>query len=333
MIPVSKLRGYLGGFDLTDVLQLISQHQKTGTLRVEHGEEWCVLRFENGRFVGLSCSFAGGYLDLGEMLVAGGLLLPRQLQDLRQQELRQGTAFDDLLTGGKIISADRLAELNQVRLYEALAVILRWKSGSYRFTPGRDAGRSPFFNPQPADFVVLEILRQLDEMEVLRQQVGPPEQLFEVLTTFAGGEVLFGDEIDEQYDETERGILAALRRGATVAESRDTTMCGTYRAYRSIAAFIANGLVVPLGIKVELPTGAVRLVTRIQRLPDLLLPLLLILLVAVGIQSFIRPVLPAWHRASPAAGLGIILEPRYQLAVSERRQAEKLLEYSPPQSK
>jgi len=60
----NELKGYLGGFDLTDVLQLISQQQKTGILTVKSTVGQIALSFKGGQIIGMNPGMPNQEFDL-----------------------------------------------------------------------------------------------------------------------------------------------------------------------------------------------------------------------------------------------------------------------------
>ncbi|MCK4377961.1 MAG: DUF4388 domain-containing protein, partial [Deltaproteobacteria bacterium] len=90
----NELKGYLGGFDLTDVLQLISQQQKTGILTVKSTAGQVDLSFKGGQIIGMNPGMLNQEFDLEQILKKSGRLLASRLSNLRQEQIRRNISLE-----------------------------------------------------------------------------------------------------------------------------------------------------------------------------------------------------------------------------------------------
>ncbi|MBN2332998.1 MAG: DUF4388 domain-containing protein [Deltaproteobacteria bacterium] len=247
----NELKGYLGGFDLTDVLQLISQQQKTGILKVESSEGNCSWFFKEGMIVGMSSSLANHAFDLEEMMKKSGRLSPAQSSTMRHEQIRRETSMERVLVDHGILSHQEMAAFNQMRLFEILAAMLGWKKGSYSFEPTRSLYETPYLQPQPSDYILLEILRQTDELSLFEKHVASLEAIYEPCSTFAADsdDALFLADFREQLTAEEEQILALVKQHLTVQEIIDRSLHGRYNVYRILAGFLKRGIIAEKGKK------------------------------------------------------------------------------------
>ncbi len=251
MSETTELKGYLGGFDLTDVLQLISQQQKTGILSIESDHGSCSWHFKDGMLVGLNVNLNDNKFDLQELLLKAGRLQPREAVQLRQEQLRLRTSLEQLLLSKGILDREEMIRLNQTRLFELLAYVLAWKKGSYTFMVSGNLHYTPFLPPQQSDFLLLEILRQMDEMHHFEKAIASEYTIFEPVSTFAADveDDFFHQEISSQLPAAEKEIFALVCAGLSVQDIIDKSLQGRYNVYRTLNYFLEKGIIAPRGEK------------------------------------------------------------------------------------
>jgi len=251
MVGNSELKGYLGGFDLTDVLQMISQQQKTGILTVKSSVGQVALSFRGGQIVGINPEMANQEFDLEQMLKKSGKLPISRLNNLRQEQVRRHTSLEKILVEHEVMNAEEIGSLNLLRVFEALECILRWEKGSYSFQPTAMLHETPYLPPQPSDFVLFEILRQMDELSVFEQQIPSVNSIFESVSTFASetNDDLFSEDFKERLSVEEQHILELVSNGCTVQDIIDKSSQGKYHVYRILHSFLESGIIAQKGEK------------------------------------------------------------------------------------
>lgn len=247
----NELKGYLGGFDLTDVLQLISQQQKTGMLTVKSNADQVVLSFKSGQIIGMNPGMANQEFDLEQMLKKSGWLSVSWLNNLRQEQIRQNISLEQMLVEHEVMNAEEIGRLNLLRIFEALACILRWKKGSYTFQPTSMVQETPYLPPQPSDFVLFEILRQMDELSVFEHNIPSVNAIYETVSTFASetDDNLFSEDFKDSLPLEEQTILELVTKNNTVQDIIDESLLGKYNVYRILNSFSESGIIAQKGEK------------------------------------------------------------------------------------
>ncbi len=251
MVGNNELKGYLGGFDLTDVLQMISQQQKTGILTVKGSAGQISLSFRDGQIIGIKPDMANQEFDLEQMLKKSGKLSISRLNNLRQEQIHHHATLEKMLVEHEIMSAEEIGNLNLLRIFEALECVLRWKKGSYSFQPTSILHETPYLPPQPSDFVLFEILRQMDELSVFEQHIPSVNSIFEAVSTFASeaDDDLFSEDFKERLSIEEQHILELVSNGCTVQDIIDKSLQGKYNVYRTLHSFLESGIIAQKGEK------------------------------------------------------------------------------------
>jgi hypothetical protein len=251
MVGNNELKGYLGGFDLTDVLQMISQQQKTGILTVKGSAGQVALSFRGGQIIGINPDMDDQGFDLEQMLKKPGKLSMSRLNNLRQEQIRRHTSLEKTLVEHEIMNAEEIGNLNLLRIFEALECVLRWKKGSYSFQPTSILHETPYLPPQPSDFVLFEILRQMDELSVFEQHIPSVNSIFEAVSTFASetDDDLFSEDFKERLSVEEQHVLELVSGGCTVQDIIDKSLQGKYNVYRILHSFLESGIIAQKGEK------------------------------------------------------------------------------------
>ncbi len=247
----NELKGYLGGFDLTDVLQLISQQQKTGILTVKSTVGQIALSFKGGQIIGMNPGMPNQEFDLEQMLKKSGRLLASRLSNLRQEQIRRNISLEQILVEHEVMNAEEVGRLNLLRIFEALTCILKWKKGSYTFQPTSIVHETPYLPPQPSDFVLFEILRQMDEFSVFEQNIPSANAIYESVSTFASetDDNLFSEDFKDRLPVEERTILELVTKNNTVQDITDKSLLGKYNVYRILNYFLESGIIAQKGEK------------------------------------------------------------------------------------
>ncbi len=247
----NELKGYLGGFDLTDVLQLISQQQKTGMLTVKSTADQVVLSFKGGQIIGINPEMANHEFDLEQMLKKSGQVLASQLNNLRQEQIRRNISLEQMLVEHEVMNAEEVGKLNLLRIFEALECILKWKKGSYTFQPTSMVHETPYLPPQPSDFVLFEILRQMDELSIFEQNIPSANSIYESVSTFASemDDNLFSEDFKDSLQVEEQTILELVTKNNTVQDIIDKSLMGKYNVYRILNSFLESGIIAQKGEK------------------------------------------------------------------------------------
>lgn len=252
------LNANLENFELTDVMQLITQQVKCGVLSVEGSNGSCSWSFNEGSLVGFDCNFPGHILDLKNILRQSGTLDDKRLVRLHESEdLNSVQALEKALVKNNICNRDELEKLNLRRLIESFIITLQWTKGRYKFIPTSEIKNHAFLAPQDANFIILEALRQIDEMAVMKKRLQPLEQIYESTLTLADDETannndtLFQDGLRDQFDGDEFKVYKLFDGQRSLQNILENSITGQFHSCRTMLNFIERGIIAPLNKEVE----------------------------------------------------------------------------------
>lgn len=183
------LRGTLGDFALTDILQLIGLQRKTGLLVLRHEDEEVTVGFEGGKVVSADSSARPTELKVGQLLVRAGKLTESRLdQALKiQQETLQRLGHVLMRRGW--IERETLAKNLQLQILETVYDLFRWRDGEYDFQPDRkvDWDRE-LVTPIPSETLLMEGAQMVDEWPIIERVI--PSRAAVLRPTAAAAHVL-----------------------------------------------------------------------------------------------------------------------------------------------
>ncbi len=247
------LNANLENFELTDVMQLITQQVKCGILSVEGSNGSCSWSFNEGNLVDFDCNFPGHILDLKNILKQAGTLDDKQLILIHESEdLNSSQAFEKALIKKNICKRDELEKINLRRLIESFIITLQWTKGRYKFIPTSEINRNRFLAPQDANFIVLEALRQIDEMAVIKKRLQPLDRVYVSSLTLDNDETaaedsaLFQEGLHDQFDNDEFEVYKLFDGKRSLREVLENSITGQFHTCRTMLNFIERGIVTPL---------------------------------------------------------------------------------------
>ncbi len=172
------LHGNLRDFGIGEVFQLIGQQQKTGILEVALEEIRIRVTFDGG--VVVWGEQAGPYPEagVGQKLVRTGVLTPERLVELEHAIHAGADGLLALLLASGEVPAAELEDTVDLVTRDTIFTLLRWSRGSFHFTAQpvfhtRDAERL-----MPADQILMDGLRMLDEWGSLHEAARNEDTVF-----------------------------------------------------------------------------------------------------------------------------------------------------------
>lgn len=155
------LQGRLGAFSISDLFQMLSYTQKTGTLTLIQGWNNRTMTFEGGR---ISYVAAGSRLPtIPDLLARLGRLKREHLESLRERGLRSEEAMLRHLRLAHVISEDDIAACEEQLLEISIFTLFLWRNCYFTFK----AGERNFDGGVPVSIdsmrLIIEGTRRVDE--------------------------------------------------------------------------------------------------------------------------------------------------------------------------
>ncbi len=175
------LHGTLKDFGIADILQLIAQQQKSGTLVLKAQDAEVSLGFRDGNIVTVESAFKKKKDLLGNLLVRAELITQQQLDQALEMQKRTLQRIGDVLVASRVVSEEKLAQMRQLQATQTLYRLFAWKTGTYEFEPGEVELDTEPITPLRAESVLMEGFRMVDEWPLVRKRISNYEMTFERL--------------------------------------------------------------------------------------------------------------------------------------------------------
>jgi len=238
------LHGNLRDFGIGEVFQLIGQQQKTGMLEVSDDKTRLRVFFEGGAVVYGERAGAYDQAALADMLVRTGLVTPQRLVELERRIAEEEVALDALLTERGELPAEQVDEIIDLVTRETLFELLRWTRGSFHFTSRNVSHRRDPSRCIPAEQLLMDGLRMVDEWRTFDEYAVAPDSVFVQsgrFETFREGQ----SAEPEQLAVAERLFLLVDGRTPT-GRVVDLSRLGSFEGARWLSGFRRAGIIEPI---------------------------------------------------------------------------------------
>jgi len=236
------LHGNLRDFGIGEVFQLIGQQQKTGILEVSDDEVRLRVAFDGGSVVYGERVGAYEQSALGDMLVRTGLVTPHRLVSLERQIAERGARLEALLREGGELAGAQLDEMISLVTRETLFELLRWTRGSFHFTAGTVSHDRDASQCIPAEQLLMDGLRMVDEWRSFDEAALDPDAVFEPSGRFEEFRLTEPGESPDRLAVAERLFLQIDGR-QPVRRVVDLSRLGTFEGARWLTRFRRAGLI------------------------------------------------------------------------------------------
>jgi hypothetical protein len=154
------VEGSLDLFQLPEILQIISQEQKTGILTVQGQNDIIAISFLGGRMVAADALNSTVEDGLGEVLLQQNLLTRREHEAALAEKRRSGRRLMDVLEESGTLERAQLLEALRALTFELLEKLLTWRQGDFKFYSGEEVSYEEGFRPIRVEDLLLANLPQ-----------------------------------------------------------------------------------------------------------------------------------------------------------------------------
>ncbi|HZI15347.1 MAG TPA: DUF4388 domain-containing protein [Myxococcus sp.] len=229
-----SLKGTLKDFGIGDILQLIGQQQKTGTLHFLNKDQEVKVGFKDGHIIKAE-SITRKRKDLiGTMLVRAELITETQLEAALETQRRTLKRLGDVLVSSQALSAEKFQAMMQLQATETLYRLFTWKAGTYEFVQEPVEPDAEAIRPLRAETVLMEGFRMVDEWPVIRKKIHRDDLTFERLKALPqprpddeGGEL-------GSIGPTERRVYEEITPGRDLRKLVDVCCQGEFETCKAL---------------------------------------------------------------------------------------------------
>lgn len=175
------IRGSLSEASLADVLQLLALGQKTGVLSLAREGSFGAVHFDRGMI--WHAALVNRRDRLGDRLVRAGLLdadvLARLNADMPDDDDRH---LARALLSEELVEPEVLARECRTLVEEVVCALFTWNTGTFAFEP-QSSPSDPLIVALPADSLLMEAARRVDEWTQIEKKVPSLDLIFELDVT------------------------------------------------------------------------------------------------------------------------------------------------------
>ncbi len=239
------LHGNLRAFGVGEVFQLIGQQRKTGVLEVDGDQSRLRIAFDSGDVVWGETAGPYAEFGLGEMLVRTGLLTPERNVEIEREIQEHDASLSQILEGTGELRSDQIEDTLDLLTRDTVFELLRWSSGSFHFTTqplshARDVSRM-----MPAEQILMDGLRMVDEWRTLDEDAIDPDSVFRRSGHFDADRAGLAGDSPARAAQAERLFLLTDGRLPT-RRVIDLSRLGTFEGTRVLSELRRAGLVTPI---------------------------------------------------------------------------------------
>jgi len=246
------LEGELKDFNILEVIQLLGQQGKTGVLRVwglgKKDAEAGIFFFDGKITHATSTERAKGDL-LGERLAKTGIISRDKLQTALRTQKKAGRFLGEVVVEAGM--AEKQAVLNAIytQVHELVYEVFRLEGGKFKFDPLSGEAFPKVSVQLPADEVMLNILKMVDEWPEIEKKAPSPTMVLQKSGTLEE----HGIELAEAHDAVYRMVDGTR----SVQEIIEMSLAGKFATLEILASLIEGGDIKEVGIKRGLPPARV----------------------------------------------------------------------------
>jgi hypothetical protein len=243
------LRGNLRDFGIGEVFQLIGQQRKTGILEVEGTAEKLRMGFLEGAVVWATPAGPHQYSALGDMLVRVGLLTPDRLVQLEQQLHEGQESLEHLVIQQGDLDSRQIEAIGELVTSETIFALLRLNEGSFHFTAGKIPQDLESSTLLPAEQILMDGLRMVDEWRAMDEAVTCETTVFQRVGRFETYREASREDSPEELALAEKLFLLIDGR-LTTRRIIDLSRLGTFEGSRILSRLREAGVIEPIDAEV-----------------------------------------------------------------------------------
>jgi len=236
------LRGNLTDFGIAEVFQLIGQQRKTGVLVIEEGRLHVRLAFDGGAVVWAAPVGSSDHAVLGDRLVRCGLLTRARLAELEAEGESSARSLPALIVASGAVREEDLAQVRDLLTRDTIFQVLRLQTGSFDFTAQTVRHDQPSSALLPAEQILMDGLRMVDEWRTFADFVPSGDIVFEATGSLEDYRRRVQGDSRQRLPSIER-VFQLVDGRLPVSRIIDLSRVGTFEATRALAELRRNALI------------------------------------------------------------------------------------------
>jgi len=259
------LQGSLDDFNILNILQMIKLEGKTGRLTLSEKDDLVRITFDNGAIIFAEGSPARDTARIEGTLLSNRLVDKPGWEEVRREHEDKLKPYFELLS--KKVPSQIVIELIKRQVLDSVYYALRWKTGTYEFTPMKGVKyNEKIMTPMDVDALLMEGCRIADEWPRACAAI-PPLDSFVVKNILgeeeeddsATAKAAVEDSVDFkgslEYEilaargvnlrDSEINVLSVIGKGMTIQQALDSARQGHFTSLEAIKRLLQTGVLKP----------------------------------------------------------------------------------------
>jgi hypothetical protein len=233
-----SLTGNLNTISFPDLLQLLSQGKKTGTLTLSRHRMQKQIAFRNGNVI-YACSVNDKEDLFGSMLLKRGRISKSDLKRALQVQKSSGKKLGTVLVELDLFSREEVIEALKLQIEEIVYTLFGWDEAQFGFDEGKLPPDDQIQTELNTVNIIMEGTRRIDEwVEVQKVLPGPDVPLKPVLVPQG-----IREEVRLTLDEFQMLVLVDGNR--TVPDLLELSPVGEFVTSKALYKLVVAGLIEP----------------------------------------------------------------------------------------
>jgi len=166
------LKGNLDDFNIVNILQMIKLEGKTGRLTLAENEEQVKITFDEGNIIYAEGTPLKDEKRIQSTLLSNSILKDKEWLEIQKEHEDKLKPYWEILS--KKVTSQILVELISRQAVDTVYYALRWKIGSYEFTPIKNIKyNKKVMTPMDVDGLLMEGCRIADEWSRVSTSIPP----------------------------------------------------------------------------------------------------------------------------------------------------------------
>ena len=229
-----SLKGTLDSFQLGSLLQLLSNDQKTGVLRITDHQNEAMIYMKDGTIVYASSSKKEH--QLGRILITDGIVSEHALKKGLETAKKKKQKIGKTLIQEGYLSLETLKEVLHHQVKEILCSLFFWKAGRFEFEEKALRMDANLVTKMNTLEIVLEASRRIDEWSLIKSEIENDELIFKICEKAQ-------QKSEVNLNKNEWRILSLIDGRRTVRQIIKKSGCDDFSAFKSLCSLQLSGLV------------------------------------------------------------------------------------------
>ncbi len=232
------LKGTISDFGIADIFQLIGQQRKTGVLVLNDQVDDIRIHYRDGNIIRAESATRPKQMLLGNMLVNAELVTSEQLSTALETQRRTLQRLGAVLLEMGFVTTDTINEVARLQLTETIYRTFQWTTGTYEFEQTEVEPVVEGVEPIPAETILMEGIRMVDEWPIIRSKLPPYATVIEQAKPLP---IVVSD--GAEIGPTEQQIYDVIADGCDLQSVIHKARLGEFEACRAVATLLDGGYV------------------------------------------------------------------------------------------